>query len=205
MGAFLSVLLVGFEGWLGKLVVDTHLKTGMITIHMAVAMLLLMLLLALRFRAFPQIVEGVVFPLRTRILGMATLALLLIQILLGTQVREAVDVLAHTLGEGSRTTWVQQLGSAFLYHSNLYFVVVAMMGYWIYDMRETLTAHIYVKKYALLLGVLTAIEILAGILLANFALPPALQPLHLVIATAMVAVLAWIIALMFVRAPKTLS
>ena len=49
----LGVLLVGFEGWLGKKVVDSNLHEGMITIHMVVAMILLMVMIAAYLVAFP--------------------------------------------------------------------------------------------------------------------------------------------------------
>src|SRR6056300_279588 len=50
IGAFLVVLGMGFQGWLGKTVVDSNLLPFKITIHMAMALLIVLLLVYLLAR-----------------------------------------------------------------------------------------------------------------------------------------------------------
>ena len=84
-----SVLfLLGFEAWLGKLVVDGNLVPNQITIHMMGSVAIVLLLLVLRARndnatkALPKSI------LRTLVV---LLLAVVVQIFLGTQTRELVD------------------------------------------------------------------------------------------------------------------
>ena len=84
-----SVLfLLGFEAWLGKLVVDGNLVPNQITIHMMGSVAIVLLFLVLRARndnatkALPKSI------LRTLVV---LLLAVVVQIFLGTQTRELVD------------------------------------------------------------------------------------------------------------------
>jgi cytochrome c oxidase assembly protein subunit 15 len=104
---------------------------------------------------------------------------LTLQILLGTQVREHVDVL---LTEGTRQTAAETLLSDnwFIIHrslSLLFFALVALM----YRYNSRKLQPLSFKVLALLLFA----EIAAGMILAYFSLPHFSQPLHLVLAMGM--------------------
>ena len=83
------LLLLGFEAWLGKLVVDGNLVPNQITIHMMGSVAIVLLLLVLRARndqgckALPRSI------LRTLVL---LLSAVVVQIFCRTQTRELVDI-----------------------------------------------------------------------------------------------------------------
>ena len=90
----LSVLIVvgmGFQAWLGKTVVDSNLLPLKITLHMAMALLIVAFLVGIWHR-----VQQTEKPttLRKHFLGLTVLALVLssIQICMGTQVRQFIDI-----------------------------------------------------------------------------------------------------------------
>ena len=81
---------MGFQAWLGKTVVDSNLLPFKITVHMVMALVIVALLLYLYFISKPQ---ATLPKLNSRIKQMAVFALVLtlVQIAMGTQVRQFVD------------------------------------------------------------------------------------------------------------------
>jgi len=111
--AFLTDVMVGFEAWLGKLVVDGNLVENSITYHMVGSIALVMLLSIIVFRLSK---EEEVFESK-RMLRNAfwfLSSLIFIQILLGTQVREEVDLVARA--NDNRSEWIELLPSVFYIH-----------------------------------------------------------------------------------------
>ena len=96
IGAF---LLVGFQGWLGGRVVAHELAAWIVTVHMIVALVIVQMLLYVTVRAFPPSHSSTSAPAHLstsapKHLSTFTIALIavtLIQIVLGTQVRGGVD------------------------------------------------------------------------------------------------------------------
>ncbi|MDB5234860.1 MAG: cytochrome oxidase assembly protein [Hymenobacter sp.] len=193
--AFASFLLTGVQGYLGSLVVSTNLLPVMVTIHMALALVIVALLLyavdRASFRAkLYQLNDG---PPRltadgARVPGMGlqlwlwtALLLTFWQILLGTQVREEVDVVSAASGYVGREDWVAKLGSVFSLHRTVSALVLLLNCYLGYELWQLGLARLR-RLAAYTLGII-GLEILAGIVLANFALPVTVQPVHLTLAT----------------------
>ena len=197
--AVASWLLTGFQGWLGSLVVSTNLLPIMVTIHMGLALLIVALLLYAAHRArWAQAEEELNQQLGLETLGgqddeeVATatglrwllwLALLLTfgQIILGTQVREEIDQIASAAGYMQRNTWVDKLGSVFEFHRTLSAIVVLVNVYVGYQLWQLAVP--VLQRLVLVIGSLLALEMVAGIALAYFALPALIQPVHLTLAT----------------------
>ena len=191
---FLSVaalLMVGFEGWLGKLVVDKNLEGGMVTLHMLVAMVIVATLItAVYFAASHEKSEAaqrpVGMPAHLSWLGIGVVLLTLVQILIGTQVREEVDVVAASMGMVGRDTWIDQLGTSYSIHKVIWMVVAGGLVVWARNLLKSPVSR-QVKFFVyVILGSLFA-EILFGMLLSYLNLPPVLQPLHLLLAAVLFA------------------
>ena len=92
-----ALVLVGFNGWLGSVVVSTNLEPWIITAHMLAALAVVAaLLLALEREARHDLAALDVAATRaTAWLFGAALALSLLQLVMGTQVREEVDHLVN--------------------------------------------------------------------------------------------------------------
>jgi len=176
--AFAGVLLLGFEAWLGKEVVDGNLIPHQITYHMlgAIALVGLYTLLTIRLISF-----GVVFKARRDktivILGVVSLTLILVQIILGTTVREQVDAISKTELLKSKD-WLDKLGIQFLIHRS--FSIAVLIVQLIFAIRVIRTRSI--STWPRILIVILFLEILAGMGLAYLDMPGSLQPLHLFLA-----------------------
>lgn len=196
--AFASFLLTGVQGYLGSLVVSTNLLPVMVTVHMALALVIVALLLYAVDRARwgmaqPQNSDLVatsksdeIPPMRRPAAALqiwlwAALLLTFWQIVLGTQVREQVDIVSAAAGYAGRENWVSKLGSVFSVHRTVSAAVLLLNVYVGYELWQLARQRLRNLVTATL--TLIGLEIVAGIVLASFALPATVQPVHLVLAT----------------------
>jgi cytochrome c oxidase assembly protein subunit 15 len=171
--AFLTDVMVGFEAWLGKLVVDGNLIENSITYHMVGSIALVALLSIMVFRLSRE--DEVFQTKRGFRRAIWTLAVLLFcQILMGTQVREQVDLVAkiHT----DRSAWIDMLPSIFYFHRSFSIVILLLAGWLYFKGKESL--RIVQFNWAMLVLML---ELLVGIVLAYLDMPAPMQPLHLLL------------------------
>jgi heme a synthase len=117
------LLLTAFQAWLGGKVVESNLSYSLVTWHMILAVFILLLLLCLRFSVLYQ--AGFKFNLSHIVSGLA-LIFVLIQIVLGTQVREQVDALIKS-GIEDRSLWLNMLDNLFEWHREMYIVLTFMV------------------------------------------------------------------------------
>ena len=188
--SLVAFILVGVQGWLGSKVVSTELMPVMITLHMLLAIVIVFLLIYLYiwakyFETFRRKIGGKSRAI-LNITGLGVLFLSLIQILLGTQVREAMDEVINVLGYGARGTWVSELGATFYVHRSFSIVVVAANLLWFYKIRQDSNSAMVLKRSAKWCLVLVGIELFTGILMAYFGVPPYAQPMHLTVAIALI-------------------
>ena len=169
-----GLFLLGFEAWLGKLVVDGNLIPGSITIHMfgALAIVVVLLLLLERNRN-TRLHFTMSKPLKTALFFAVILTL--IQILMGTQVREQVDVLYKSGLD--RMSWVEQLDFDFYFHRSFSLAVLALNGWLFYRFRKANYHSAAMQWIITLIG----IEIILGIVLSYMFMPKWAQPTHLVL------------------------
>jgi cytochrome c oxidase assembly protein subunit 15 len=197
--AFASFLLTGVQGYLGSLVVSTNLLPVMVTVHMALALVIVGLLLyavdraqwgrastarlseAVDAKAAIQIAELRRPAASLQLWLWAALALTFWQIMLGTQVREQVDIVSAAADYVGRETWVSKLGSVFSIHRTMSAAVLLLNVYVGYELWQL--ARLRLNRLVTATLVIIGMEILAGIVLASFALPAAVQPVHLTLAT----------------------
>lgn len=180
----LGVLLgLGYEAWLGKLVVDGNLVPNAITKHMFGSMAIVALLLVIVSRTTDRgkLLVGKNFML----VSVVTFALLIVQILLGTQVREQIDAIGKA--HENRDLWIGLLDNKVLIHrsASLLFVFAVVWMYWRNWKFD------YSMSTVKWLGWLVAAEVVFGIVLYYFSIPKFAQPLHLLIGIILFSVLWW--------------
>lgn len=109
----LAFLLVLFQGWLGGQVVRTGLSEGLITLHMILAMVIVTVLLFTAFRATGNqlnlILDNDTVKRSLLWTGVILLMVILVQMVLGTQVREMVDVIKNMPSPLPREEWIHAL------------------------------------------------------------------------------------------------
>jgi cytochrome c oxidase assembly protein subunit 15 len=103
------------------------------------------------------------------------------QIMLGTQVREKVDLVASGASYLNRADWVAQLGATFHVHRSFSIALLLLNGYLAYQLYRLRNRRL--RQLATAVLGLLGVEVAAGIILAYFALPAAVQPIHLTVAT----------------------
>ena len=179
-----TVIAVGLQGWIGSVVVSTNLLPWMITVHMLLALVIvaLLTLVALRAGGVRSVAVG---PIRSRIgatLGVL-LVLTLVQIVMGTQVRESVNEVAQTLGEAQREHWIAGLDWVFYVHRSYSIIVLLGHLYLVYLVYQKFGQKGNLTRWVMVLLLIIVAEILSGVIMAYFAIPRFAQPLHLILAT----------------------
>lgn len=201
--SFLGLFLIIVQGGIGAIVVKTHLSTGMITLHMFIALVTLMLYIGTLIRSLRgQItVEKLKIPQHFWLLGGAFLLVTFAQIMMGTQVRENVDVVAESMGEDSRSLWIGALEGVYDIHKLFYYVVVAVFIGWFLKTRSLFSKIEGIRIIMMILAVVLVAEIAFGLGMHHFGIPPILQPLHLLFATVLLAGEFSILGLAFFARP----
>jgi cytochrome c oxidase assembly protein subunit 15 len=171
-GAMAALVVVIIQGWFGSIVVSTNLTTWTITVHMLLAFVVVALLVWLLHRTGAGLGPDI---RPTRKLLMAGMAAILIQTLLGTQVREVIDTLATTL---DRKDWIANAGTEFIVHRTFSWVVfIIMVRLWLKWREMTVEKTLYLVPFLLILC-----SLLTGVGMAYFGVPALLQPVHLALA-----------------------
>ena len=180
-----AFVLVGFEGWLGGVVVEHELAPWIVTVHLLVALVIVSLLL---YATVYGIFTAGGAPPRTythrTTLSVAALALLgmtVAQVTLGAQVRGGIDE-ALTAGV-ARGQALAGVGVMDMWHRNLSLVVLAdalivVVVVWTYHVRE----RPIVRTTIAVIGLIVA-QLALGVYMAYVALAPAVQVLHLTLAS----------------------
>ncbi len=193
--SWLSVFLMGFQGWLGATVVYSVLSPVKITIHMVMALVIVALILYLlhisKAKSKTQI------SLKSfRSLAVFAVIFTLIQIVLGTQVRQFVDEQIKLLGYNTPEQWLSKPSVIFYIHRS-FSILVLVLNLLIWWQNTKLKLGFNKVNWIL---VLIGLEIITGIAMYNFDFPALSQPLHLVIASLLFGVQFYVL-LEALRAP----
>lgn len=181
--SILSFFMIGFQGWLGAKVVSSNLAPMKITIHMVMALLILAVAVAIIYRAKKLISPASEKTAQPVIIQLSAIVLFftIMQIMLGTQVREEVDVLLKNFDAVFRGDIIENLGVSFKIHRSFSIAIMLVNFFMIYKIIKS-DASDSLKKLGKILGIILIVELLAGIILNRFALPAPLQPIHLLLA-----------------------
>ena len=172
--SLILLLLMGFQAWMGALVVYSILAPFKITIHMLIALIIISLLFFL-FRSTSSTAKYKNGFVRFLIMG---LFISVFQIILGTQVRELVDTLSNLF---NRDEIVSQLPMVFEIHRTIAWLVIISNTIIIYKHRNTFS-----NETEQLVIILTILALLfSGILMSYFSIPGVAQLIHLLGAVAL--------------------
>lgn len=169
--AFVQLIVTFFQAWMGSIVVATNLLPWVLTIHMLLAVVIIVIQL-LHIRATylrpTKIQVSKVF----KNLVWLSILLSLIQILAGTQVRQQVDELYQVI---PRDTWINSLDNIFKFHRSFAIAIILL---------NAIILFVNYKKFygfnlpQIIIGVIL-IEVISGVVLSYFSFPAAMQPIHL--------------------------
>ena len=168
-----------FVSWLGKLVVDGNLIPFSITIH-AVSALAILAFLVMLMQYFDGSKTTISKPLRLWIIASLTIAFL--QLVLGTQVREIVDIAIES--GVARIDLVNSLPKWWGIHRSAVWLIVTVHAMWAFPMMKMPRIALYAKlTFAILLA-----QTMTGILFTHFGFPAFAQPIHIILGFALILV-----------------
>ena len=175
--SLLTIIAVGFQAWLGKIVVDSNLSPYSITIHMLMALLIISILIFIHFQ------NGNYKKICVKNVALQNIVLLsliftIIQIVIGTQVREFIDEQIIVIGETKKNLWLLVLPSIFLTHRSFSLLILTVNFFVIYLSRKI---NLNSKIIFWIIGII-AIEIILGVAMYYLHFPFSSQPLHLLLA-----------------------
>ncbi len=197
----LVVFSMGFQAWLGATVVYSVLEPVKITVHMVMALVILAMLLYIIFSTRSKN-HQFKYNKTTSLLIITALALTLIQVVLGTQVRQFVDHQIDSVGELNKHLWLQNPSLQFYFHRSFSILIILTNGFIAYRIHKLNLGYSKIKWVLLLI----VLEGLSGIIMYYADFPFTSQPIHLILASLLFCVQFYLVLenLKVNNSPKTL-
>ena len=195
--AGLAFLLVGFQGWLGSKVVSSNLMPGLITVHMLVALTIVGTLIYALAQSRRDFMLGQpidqIDPRFERWLYIV-IVLTVVQVAMGTQVREMTDFISLEQGEGARSQWIDAMPWFFYVHRS-FSAVLLFCNLWLtYLLASSLGRSHSLVRMAIAMVVIIFGSVISGATLGHLGMPAFIQPTHLLSASLLFGIqfLIWI-------------
>jgi cytochrome c oxidase assembly protein subunit 15 len=179
-----NLFVVVLQAWLGSIVVSTNLMPWIITVHMLLAIVIVCISIYTYYKAITLRNKTILVNRSLgvlKILAIVSILVMLVQVVIGTGVREEVDLL--TGSTVARTDFITTIGQQFEIHRWLAYCSLILVIVLFFLVRTSFNSASKQYKFALIALILVGIQMLSGIILARFAIPAFAQTTHLVVAT----------------------
>jgi heme a synthase len=180
-----ALFAVAFNGWLGSQVVASNLRPVMISLHMAGAFVVQMFLIYATVRArkhqFVAQIQGGL-PDWFRHVLLASMAAMVLQIYLGVQIRESVDLISRAATETQRDQWIELVPWIFYVHRSWSWVILVLAIFLVWKILKSTLRNTRVGQAAWWLVGLIVFEMILGGALNHLGFPAVAQPVHLLVA-----------------------
>jgi heme a synthase len=157
-----------------------------ITLHMLLALFIVALLIYILARSQKAHwgylnISGL--PAKFNNVLIAAMAMTLLQVVMGTQVREAVDLIANEHAYIDRQYWRNDFPIIFYVHRSFSSIILFTNAWLFWKIFQGVDRATLIFKAGVLLIGLIVTAIIAGISLDRLGVPPIAQPIHLLMAT----------------------
>ncbi|HKK47042.1 MAG TPA: COX15/CtaA family protein [Balneolaceae bacterium] len=176
-----AFLLVIIQGWLGGRVVETGLNVWLITLHMLLAMLIMVTLIYAVFKASEEQITITLTEETSRWLLGAVILLIVFtfaQLILGTQVREAIDTIKDMVNSPPRETWISHIDLIGEIHRSFAWTVLLSGGV-VFYFSGWRSRSKPVRKVGITIFCLIVLQIITGVGIYYLGVPPTYQVIHL--------------------------
>ena len=193
MAFFLTLV----EGWLGAVLVHTVLNPVTITLHLLLALIIVMLLLYAAQEAYyiqnPEIEKSSRYPANIGwLFGLLSFALIT-EIILGTEIRGGLEMIRKENPLVESEFLLYMLGPFKYAHTILGFLIAGISGLlWYYLVKKSMNPSSLIMQSSTLILIFIMIQIISGEILVFFELVPIIQLFHLWIAS-------WILGLVSIQ------
>lgn len=181
MSVNLVFLLV--NAWFGSIVVASNLVPWTITVHMFLALAIIILQIYTLRIISPRLQKNQPLPKYLIYLIWICLAITFYQMFLGTQVREDIDVLRKS--GIPRIQWTDYMGWSFLVHRSFSWFVLVLILFIAWKNEKIQTRYPLIR----LIFITLALELISGVLLAYADMPGLVQTSHLIFASMLFGIL----------------
>lgn len=180
----LNLIVVFIQAWLGSIVVSTNLLAWVITVHMLLALVILAISIYTYFQAKVLRDSSLLINRGSKwvkLLAIILLGLLIIQVTLGTAVREEIDFIASSSSD--RWTWVERLSGYFHLHRDLA-IGLFIASLVLFFLVRTRYARMSIQSTMVnVLMLLMVLQLGFGFVLSHLGVPAYAQTVHLVLAS----------------------
>ena len=179
LNSLLIIIGMGFQAWLGKLVVDSNLAPYKITVHMLMALVIISLIIYSIFRTQKNLKGEIIRDSFVKNLVSFTVLISLIQIVIGTQVREFIDLQYEIYGPNNKDKWLNAPNFYFYFHRT-FSILILLLNFGLYYLIKLRNySSIIIRKISFIIF----LEIVVGIVMYYIDFPFLSQPIHLLLAT----------------------
>ncbi len=206
--SWLSLANVLVNAVMGAIVVRSGLQPGIITLHMALAFLLIAVLVTIIWLTRPDTTGVAVAPDQRKkllVVSLVFFACLFAEGLLGSQVREQTDELGLVAAELSREQWSEEIGATLIFKVHRSFswtllITAALLLWWV--LQSSLK---HTREPRLIFALVIAMMIM-GLILGHIGVIQFVQVLHVGATAVLLAVTwHWIMRLWSAKAAATAS
>ena len=170
-GSFAALALVLTNAILGAIVVSSGLKPGVITLHMALAIILICVFVYIIYRGGQRLPS----------------------VNLGSQVREITDELALKFKDTPRNVWheiLEQKG-IYLFHRSFSWIIL-VLGIFLFAKTRNADGDLAQLSIKVTFGVILA-QMVLGVLMSHVSVHPVVQVLHIGLSSILIVALFWLI------------
>lgn len=181
-----TFLMVGFQGWLGARVVASNLQPGMITLHMLMALAIvgaLIFALAQARRGIMAAQPVTSIDPRFKTWLYIVLIMTLVQVAMGTQVREMTDFIRDAQGEELRSAWIEFMPWFFYVHRSFSALVLFANLWLLHLLLRSLGWQHTLTRLTMAMILVIGLSVLSGATLGHLGMPALVQPTHLLAAS----------------------
>ncbi|SDS33969.1 cytochrome c oxidase assembly protein subunit 15 [Polaribacter sp. KT25b] len=172
--AFTAFFLMLVEAVLGKIVVDTNLKPSIITIHMVIGLVIIALLLQLKFIVSDNKKKHNYNSLFSKLL-IVSVIFSLIQIAMGTQVRQFIDEQIKLFGFENKDYSLMNPSFKFYFHRS-FTIAIVLVNFGLFYINQIKNLGYKLVNWIVFL---IFIETITGILMYYAEFPLGTQAIHL--------------------------
>jgi cytochrome c oxidase assembly protein subunit 15 len=188
--SILAAILVAVQGWYGSVVVQTQLMPETVSVHLLLALIIVSLLVYLSYSSFQLSSDALIVTSRPERKWILFLWLIsIVQILLGTGIRSAVEKIWDRFPLLIAGDVLNQVGVITYIHTFLGIFLTIGVGFLGQKIMKIDKISQLSKQSVWLLIMLIILQLIIGVNLFVFGLPPILQVFHLWIASLFIGVL----------------
>ena len=199
-----NLILVGFQAWLGSIVVSSNLVPWIVTAHMLIALGILAISIYTWHKS-KVMQSGRRIQTKLIVIIVTGLALILdiIQITIGTEVREKIDEYADRLKGDYRQEWVNRVGEILYNHKNMaLMVIIVNIVLYLFIRKNFIKSSIQQQLMSASIIVIM-LQAFTGVTLSYWSLPPVAQVAHIILASLLFGAQFYLLLNLFKSAEKS--